>query len=88
MATALANVDNTNDKLTPALISQAKRMVRGEGEYDEQPGGEHAHRRADQGGIRFEDQGNGNAGHELREAALAPERLHEAALLQEGQHGQ
>lgn len=27
MATALANVDNTNDKLTPALISKAKRMA-------------------------------------------------------------
>lgn len=27
MATALANVDNTNDKLTPALISKAKRIA-------------------------------------------------------------
>ncbi len=34
-ATALGNVDAANDKLTPALISQAKRLVRGEGEYDD-----------------------------------------------------
>lgn len=34
-ATALGTVDATNDKLTPANISAAKRLVRGEGEYDD-----------------------------------------------------
>ena len=34
-ATALGQVDAVNDKLTPANISAAKRLVRGEGEYDD-----------------------------------------------------
>lgn len=34
-ATSLANVDAVADKLTPANISSAKRLVRGEGEYDD-----------------------------------------------------
>lgn len=34
-ATALGNVDAVNDTLTPAVVSSAKRLVRGEGEYDD-----------------------------------------------------